>query len=252
MKRKQMGAVAAALALAALFCRAGAWAAPSDALLGEELEFDQLSALLEDLTPEELLADMERAYQMLDQSPWEDKDNALIPWGAAMADRIDEFTEEQLAEVILDREKDVYFRGSIAQLRELRQDAGQADPRLYQLLEDPEEPEYLRATLLLHLEFSGPEQRRLLERLAAGQDTLAVYARKKMGWDSREAAYQDRLPAEEPRPQERTAGQTAPWALLAAGAGGLAAVWTVRRLKGRLFRELDEEEPRGGAGAGDD
>ena len=193
MKRKWRSAFWTALVIFALFCPGWAWAAPSDALLEEEqLEFDQMYAKLEGLTPEELLADLERACQLLDQSGWEDKDNALIPWGAAMAERIDELTEEQLADVILNPEKDLYFRGAVVQLRELRQDAAQADPRLYQLLEDEEAPEYLRTTLMLHLDFDGPERQELLERLAAGQDVLAVYAQKKLDWDSRETAYQSR------------------------------------------------------------
>lgn len=243
MNDKRGRAFWAALALTAAISSGRAWAAPSDALLGEEeLEFDQLYAQLEHLTPEELLADMERAYLLLDQSGWEDKDNALIPWGAAMADRIDEFTEEQLADAVLDEGKDLYFRGAIVQLRELRRDAAQADPRLYQLLEDRQAPEYLRTTLLLHLDFEGPERQALLERLAAGQDSLAAYAQKKMGWDSRETVYQSRIREKEAPREERPSDRAGLWGLLAAGAGGLAAAWVFRRLPGRLFRELEEEE----------
>ena len=242
MKRKWRSAFWTALVIFALFCPGWAWAAPSDALLEEEqLEFDQMYAKLEGLTPEELLADLERACQLLDQSGWEDKDNALIPWGAAMAERIDELTEEQLADVILNPEKDLYFRGAVVQLRELRQDAAQADPRLYQLLEDEEAPEYLRTTLMLHLDFDGPERQELLERLAAGQDVLAVYAQKKLDWDSRETAYQSQLRADKAPKEAQSPGRTPLGGLLAVGVGALTAVWAFRRLGGRLFQELEEE-----------
>ena len=135
----------------------------------------------------------------------------------------------------------LYFRGAVVQLRELRQDAAQADPRLYQLLEDEEAPEYLRTTLMLHLDFDGPERQELLERLAAGQDVLAVYAQKKLDWDSRETAYQSRLRADKAPKEAQSPGRTPLWGLLAVGVGALTAVWTFRRLGGRLFQELEEE-----------
>lgn len=233
--------------LLAAFCGWGAaWAAPSDGLLtGAELEFDQVYDQLAQLTPEQLLADLERAYLLLDQSPMEGRENALVPWSAAMMDRIDEFDPGQLEEIILDRQRDLYFRGALIQLRELRQDAGQADPRLYQLLTDETEPEYLRTTLLLHLDFDTPQRLALLEQLAAGQGELGDYARKKLSWASRETGYQGRTWQQTPlaQPEDR---QRAPlWGLLAGGAGMLAAAWVYRRFGGRLFRQLDlpkEEE----------
>lgn len=226
--------------LAALWGWGAAWAAPSDGLLtGAELEFDQVYAQLAQLTPEQLLADLERAYLLLDQSPMEGRENALVPWSAAMMDRIDEFEPGQLTELILDRQRDLYFRGALIQLRELRRDAGQADPRLYRLLTDEAEPEYLRTTLLLHLDFDTPEQLELLRQLAAGQGELGEYARKKLSWADRETAYQGKLwqptgPAAQPEDRQARAPL---WGLLACGIGLLAAAWLCRRFRGGLFLE---------------
>lgn len=233
------------LLLGLLCCWGSAWAAPSDSLLTEtELEFDQVYAQLEQLTPDQLLADLERAYQLLDQSPMEGKENALVPWSAAMMDRIDEFEPGQLTEIILDRQRDLYFRGALVQLRELRRDASQADPRLYELLTDETEDLYLRTTLLLHLDFDTPERLELLRQLAEGQDELGQYAQKKLGWASRESSYQgktrsENLPPEKP---ENRLGTAPLWGLLAGGVGFLTAAWCCRHFGGQLFRELDLQE----------
>ena len=162
MKRKKLFCCGILLALC---LGIHGWAAPSDLLLQEgEMDFDQVYELLTALTPEELLTDMERAYEVVADSPHGEEEDVLTPWTAAMIDRLDEFSDEDLLSIILDKSRSTAFRAAVIQLREMQTGGEETDERLYQMLLDEQEEEYLRTTLLLHLELSTPSQQQLLQR----------------------------------------------------------------------------------------
>ena len=146
MKRKKLFCCGILLALC---LGIHGWAAPSDLLLQEgEMDFDQVYELLTALTPEELLADMERAYEVVADSPHGEEEDVLTPWTAAMIDRLDEFSDEDLLSIILDKSRSAAFRAAVIQLREMQTGGEETDERLYQMLLDEQEEEYLRTTLL--------------------------------------------------------------------------------------------------------
>ena len=201
MKRKKLFCCGILLALC---LGIHGWAAPSDLLLQEgEMDFDQVYELLTALTPEELLADMERAYEVVADSPHGEEEDVLTPWTAAMIDRLDEFSDEDLLSIILDKSRSAAFRAAVIQLREMQTGGEETDERLYQMLLDEQEEEYLRTTLLLHLEFSTPSQQQLLQQLAQQDGDLGEYAEKKLEWSSREENYEQTS-----RPQEEEATET--------------------------------------------
>lgn len=206
-----------------------AWAAPSDALLQQgEMDFDEMTAQLESLTKQEFLADMKRAFALVDQSPLAEDENALVPWTAAMQERLGEFTRQEMADEIVDGANDEMFRAVLIQLHEWMEDPEPADPRLYQMLLDGSQPEYLRTTLLLHLDFDTQEQRALLEQIRdTGPAEMAAFAEKIIGWNGAEAAYGGYRAA---APAGRTMGEEEkqPWNILLLSVIGLVLVFAAR------------------------
>ena len=231
------------------------WAAPSDLLMEEgEMDFDQVYELLTALTPQELLDDMERAYQIAADSPHSEEEEVLTPWMAAMIDRLEEYGDEDLLSIILDKSRSIPFRATVIQLREMQTGGEETDERLYQMLLDEEEEEYLRTTLLLHLEFSTPDEEQLLQQLAQQDGDLGEYAEKKLEWSSREENYQQiSRPQEEesPEAQESTPvepvspgqeeGRRVCWTILLFSCSFLVGAGVWRQLGGKLFLPEQEE-----------
>lgn len=231
------------------------WAAPSDLLMEEgEMDFDQVYELLMALTPQELLDDMERAYQIVADSPHSEEEDVLTPWMAAMIDRLEEYGDEDLLSIILDKSRSIPFRATVIQLREMQTGGEETDERLYQMLLDEEEEEYLRTTLLLHLEFSTPDEEQLLQQLAQQDGDLGEYAGKKLEWSSREENYQQiSRPQEEesPEAQESTPvepvspgqeeGRRVCWTILLFSCSFLVGAGVWRQLGGKLFLPEQEE-----------
>ena len=106
-----------------------AWAAPSDQLLQEEeLDVQSVYTQLLDLSKEELLADTKRAFALAGQGEQSGDEGILVPWTAALAQRLGEFQPEELADEILNSENEESYRAALIQLVE--QDGRGADSRL--------------------------------------------------------------------------------------------------------------------------
>lgn len=255
MKRKKLFCYGILLALC---LGIHGWAAPSDLLLQEgEMDFDQVYELLTALTPEELLADMERAYEVVADSPQSEEEDVLTPWTAAMIDRLDEFSDEDLLSIILDKSRSTAFRAAVIQLREMQTGGEETDERLYQMLLDEQEEEYLRTTLLLHLEFSTPSQQQLLQQLAQQDGDLGEYAEKKLEWSSREENYeQTSRPQEEEAPETQDSASAEPvspeqeeerqvcWTILLFSLSFLVGAGVWRQLGGGLFPPEQPEQEK--------
>lgn len=253
MKRKKLFCCGILLALC---LGIHGWAAPSDLLLQEgEMDFDQVYELLMALTPQELLDDMERAYQIVADSPHSEEEEVLTPWTAAMIDRLEEYGDEDLLSIILDKSRSIPFRATVIQLREMQTGGEETDERLYQMLLDEEEEEYLRTTLLLHLEFSTPSQQQLLQQLAQQDGDLGEYAEKKLEWSSREENYeQTSRPQEEEAPEAQESTPVEPvspgqeeerqvcWTILLFSLSFLVGAGVWRQLGGGLFPPEQPEQ----------
>ena len=162
-----------------------AWAAPSDQLLQEEeLDVQSVYTQLLDLSKEELLADTKRAFALAGQGEQSGDEGILVPWTAALAQRLGEFQPEELADEILNGENEESYRAALIQLVE--QDGRGADSRLYSMMMDSSQSAYLRGSLALHLPMETQQHRALLEQLATGQDALAEYAAMRLEWLERE------------------------------------------------------------------
>lgn len=236
------GLLAALLWVGALLIQP-AWAAPSDALLQEgEIEFDAMAAQLRALDKQEFLADMKRAFLLVEQGPQAEDENALVPWTATLQERLGEYTRQELADEILDGGNGEMFRAVMIQLHELMEDAGPTDPRLYQMLLDEGQPEYLRTTLLLHLDFDTPEQMELLRRLReSGPADMAAFAEKILLWSDTESSYTNRPPETAPAPSAMGEEEKEPWSLLLLSVAGLALAFGAR-MGARRWKEAAGEE----------
>lgn len=177
----------------------------------------------------------------MEQGPQAEDENALVPWTATLQERLGEYTRRELADEILDSGNDEMFRAVVIQLHEMAEDGQPADPRLYQMLLDESQPEYLRTTLLLHLEFSTPEQVALLRQLQqSGPGDLAAFAEKILRWSDTESGYTAR-PEAAPAPGQMRAEEKEPWGILLLSAAGLALAFGAR-LGARRWREAAAEE----------
>ena len=204
-----------------------AWAAPSDQLLQEEeLDVQSVYTQLLDLSKEELLADTKRAFALAGQGEQSGDEGILVPWTAALAQRLGEFQPEELADEILNGENEESYRAALIQLVE--QDGRGADSRLYSMMMDSSQSAYLRGSLALHLPMETQQHRALLEQLATGQDALAEYAAMRLEWLEREdvlASYTWEGQGQTDQAEDQPAGI---WNVQLLGVVWLAAAGTAR------------------------